>query len=451
MSLNVEILDTAELGDRSYVVDNGELALVVDPQRDVDRVERVLEERGLTCAAVLETHIHNDYVTGGLTLARRLGADYVVGADDPVRFSRRPVRGGDLLDVGSLQVEVIATPGHTATHLAYLVRTDGEDPALFSGGSLLYGSVGRTDLLGRDRTDELTRAQHRSARLLGDLPGPTRLYPTHGFGSFCSSGAATQSDRSTIAQERVHNDALVETDEDAFVSRLVANLTAYPAYYARMSGRNLAGPEPADLSVPELAGPDEIRARIAAGDWVVDLRHRTAYAAGHLSGTVGIELGSQFSTYLGWLMPWGAPLTLVGESVEQVREAQRQLVRIGIERPDAAAVGPVATLAGDEALGSYPRATFTELAALDPGRRAGLTVLDVRRDDERAAGAIPGTLHIPLHSLEQRMSELPDQTLWVHCASGFRASIAVSLLARAGRDVVLVDDDFSRSALLSPT
>ncbi|MGK2875534.1 MAG: rhodanese-like domain-containing protein [Nocardioides sp.] len=446
--LRVEVLDTTDLGDRSYVAHDGVSAIVVDPQRDIDRVEAILSERGLRCVGVLETHMHNDYVTGGLELARRSAADYVVNAEDPVHFDREPVRDGDVLRFGQLKVTVMSTPGHTVTHLAYFVEDlDGTDVgAVFTGGSLLYGSVGRTDLVDADRTDELTRAQFHSARRLAELPDHVRVFPTHGFGSFCSSGSASGGDSSTIAEERARNDALTATDEDTFVATLIANLTAYPAYYAHMGARNLRGPGPVDLSPPEMVDAEQLRKRIEGDEWVVDLRTRTAYAAEHLAGTIGIELGDQFSTYLGWLIPWGSSLTLVGESAEQVATAQRQLVRIGIDRPDAAAIGSVSELStGPADLATYAVASFDDLAA---ARRDSLTVLDTRRDDERAAGAIPGSMHIPLHALLTRLDEVPVGPLWIHCASGFRASIAASLLARVGHDVTLINDDFTRTEAL---
>jgi glyoxylase-like metal-dependent hydrolase (beta-lactamase superfamily II)/rhodanese-related sulfurtransferase len=439
--MQVEVLPTEELGDRSYVVHDGTTAVVVDPQRDIDRVEEVLADRGLTVGAVVETHVHNDYVTGGVELARRTGARYVLNAADDVRFERHGVRDGDELRVGALTVRAVATPGHTDTHLSYLVSADGDDspPAIFTGGSLLYGSVGRTDLVDAGRTHELARAQYRSAhRLAAELDDATRVFPTHGFGSFCSAGQATGGETSTIGEERARNDALTEPDEDAFVEALVAGLTAYPAYYVHMAPLNRQGPAAPDLSPPEPVDPDQLRKRIAAGEWVVDLRDRTAYAADHVAGTIGIPLDPQTATYVGWLMPWGAPLTLVGTSGEQVAEAQRQLVRIGIDRPAGAAVGSPIELAGADGTRGYPRARFADLMTMP----ADDVVLDVRRADERAAGSVPGSVHVPIHELLDRLDELPDARLWVHCATGFRSAIAASLLDRAGREVVYVDDDY---------
>jgi hydroxyacylglutathione hydrolase len=446
MVVNVEVIETSELGDRSYIAHDGTTAVVIDPQRDLDRVEAVLASRSLTCTVVLETHVHNDYVTGGYELARRTGARYVLGAADEVDFDRHAVRDGDEVTAGGLRIRAVATPGHTDTHLSYLLDAPRDAPqepvAVFTGGSLLYGSVGRPDLVDPARTEELARAQFRSARrLAGLLDDQARVFPTHGFGSFCSAGSTSGADSSTMGQERARNEALTEPDEGAFVARLVAGLTAYPRYYAHMGARNRQGPGPADLSAPEPVEPDELRKRIAAGEWVVDLRDRIAYAAEHVAGSIGIALGRQFSTYLGWLIPWGTPLTLLGERSEQVADAQRQLVRIGIDRPAGAAVGTPGELAADGELRSYPRATFADLAAQRaPGTGTGPVVLDVRGAEERARGHVPGSLHIPLHCLLERLDDIPDAQLWVHCASGLRAAIAASLLDRAGHDVVLIDD-----------
>ena len=448
MGPNVEVIETAELGDRSYVVHDGEVAVVVDPQRDLDRVERILARLDLRCRLVLETHIHNDYVTGGFELARRSDARYGGAAGEDGWFLREPLADGAEREVGSLRVRAVATPGHTDHHLSYVVENGDGPAAVFTGGSLLYGSVGRTDLVAADRTDELTRAQFHSARRLAAMVGDeAQIFPTHGFGSFCSSGSSTGGENSTMGQERRRNDALVEEDEESFVARLVAGLTAYPRYYAHMAGRNRRGPCAPDLSASAPVEPAELRARVRAGEWVVDLRDRAAFAAAHLPGSIGIGLGQQFSTYLGWLVPWGMPVTLVGESPEQIAEAQRQLVRIGIERPAGAAVGRPAELAAADGPAGYPRASFDDLAKARERGKAP-TVLDVRREDERAAGAIPGAANIPLHALLERLDDAPRDRLWVHCASGYRAAIAASLLARAGHDVVLIDDEYSRAVEL---
>ena len=440
--MEIITIETPALGDRSYVLVSGDEAAVIDPQRDIDRVETVLARRGVRLSHVFETHVHNDYVTGGLELARRAGATYVLAADDGVAYDHTGARDGDEFTVGDLVVRAVHTPGHTPTHLSYVVLDDGQPVAAFTGGSMLFGTVGRTDLISAEATEDLTRAQFRSVRRLADeLPGEVGVHPTHGFGSFCSSASTSGSEASTIGQERQSNLALTLDDEDTFVEKLLSGLTAYPRYYAHMAPINRAGPADVDLSAPEPVDPVEIRRRIHAGEWVVDLRSRTAFARGHLAGTVNLEVGDSFATYLGWVLRWGTPVTLVGDSAEQVAEAQRQMVRIGIDRPASAADGGLDTWAIGGDVRAYRTATFADLA--DARDDDGVVVLDVRRDDEWAEGRIDGAVHIPLHDLEARLDEVPDGVVWVHCASGYRASIAASLLDRAGRTVVAIDDEWA--------
>jgi hydroxyacylglutathione hydrolase len=444
--MEITTIETTSLGDRSYVISDGSgTAAVIDPQRDLDRVEAVLADRGWRVTHVFETHVHNDYVTGGFELARRTGASYVLSADDDVAYDRTGARDGDEFAVGGLVVRAVHTPGHTPTHLSYVVSQEGRPVAAFTGGSMLYGTVGRTDLISDDTTDELTRAQfHSVRRLASELPGDVAVHPTHGFGSFCSSSSSSGADRSTIDQERRSNVALTVDDEEQFVEQLLGGLTAYPRYYAQMAPINRRGPAPVDLSPPQPVDPVEIRRRIHAGEWVVDLRSRTAFAKGHLAGTVNIEVGQNFVTYLGWTLRWGTPVTLVGDTAEEVAEAQRQMVRIGIDRPAGAADGGLERWGAGGDIRSFRAASFGELAE---ARTAGqVTVLDVRRDDEWAEGRIEDAVHIPLHELESRLDEVPDGELWVHCASGYRASIAASLLDRAGHRVVAIDDEFANAS-----
>jgi len=447
--LDVITIETPSLGDRSYLVTDGEVAVAVDPQRDTDRVTAVVAERGLRLTHVLETHIHNDYVTGGFALAQQVGAAYCVNADDDVSFERTAVRDGDEIRTGDLVVRVVATPGHTFTHLSFTVSSaasDAEqDVVVFTGGSLLYGSTGRPDLLGAEHAETLARHQHASAhRLVDELPDETAIYPTHGFGSFCAA-TPTSGDSATIGSQRTDNPALVQ-GVDEWVEATLAALTAHPAYYAHMGPANAAGPGPVDLSHPATADAAELRRRVEAGEWVVDLRDRTAYAAGHVRGTFSFGQDGSFITYLGWLIPWGTPVTLLARTPQDVAQAQRDLARIGIDRPVAAATGTVLDWADGDGLGSFERVTFAGLAAR---RRDGQDplVLDVRRDDERTGGHVAGSLHVPLHGLLGRLDEVPsDQPVWVHCAAGYRASIAAGVLDRAGRDVVLIDDSYDNAA-----
>ncbi|MDX8140504.1 MULTISPECIES: MBL fold metallo-hydrolase [Lentzea] len=438
----VETIEVEGLGNRHYLAGSDAVAVAVDPPRDVDQVLAAAARKGVRIGWVVETHVHNDYVSGGLELARLTGAQYVVPAGARVAFDHTAVSDGEVIDLADgLALRAVATPGHTPHHTSYVLADTGRDVAVFTGGSLLIGTVGRPDLVDPRLTESLARAQHASAhRLADELDDSVPVLPTHGFGSFCSSSQA-QGESTTIGAEKQSNEALT-SDVDTFVIQLLSQLDDVPAYYTHMGPINATGPAPVDLTPPRRADAAEIAERLAAGEWVVDLRSRIAFADGHVAGAVNIEGDGSLATYLAWLMPWNKPVTLLGESAEQVAAAQRELVRVGIDRPAAAGVGAPQDWVpdGDKPV-SFPRASFGDLAAaLSGGERP--VVLDVRRDSERDQSRIDGTVHIPIHSLPQRVHEVPPGRVWVHCASGMRAAIGASLLDAAGRDVVAIDDDY---------
>nr|WP_088964755.1 MBL fold metallo-hydrolase [Micromonospora purpureochromogenes] len=451
--IEVEVVETSSLGDRSYLAHDGQVAVVVDPQRDIDRVLALAGRLGVRITHVAETHLHNDYVSGGLALARLTGATYLVAGADTVGFDRLPVADGDEVTVSdTMRIGVVATPGHTFHHLSYVLYGPDGPQGVFTGGSLLFGTTGRTDLLGKQHAHTLAEHQHDSVRRLADLlPDGAHVWPTHGFGSFCS---ATQSDApdSTIGREREVNPAL-RLEADAFIAETLAGLDAYPAYYAHMGARNTDGADLIDLTPARRADAAELAERIAAGEWVVDLRSRKAFAHRHLTGTLSFGLDGPMSTWLGWMAPWGTPITLLGESEQQVADAQRELARIGIDRPAAAATGhPDDWAAGDDTrLAKLTTATFHDLAAardgaVPHGLPAPEALLDVRMTNEWRTGHIEGAAHIPLPDLPHRLADVPAGTVWVHCGSGYRAAAATSLLQRAGRTVVHVDDAYANAA-----
>ncbi|MBF4137791.1 rhodanese-like domain-containing protein [Streptomyces albidoflavus] len=310
----VETIAIPGLGNRHYLAGGATTAVAVDPPRDIDQVIAAPARRGVRIALVVETHIHNDYVTGGLELARVTGAEYLVPAGARVSLPRTPVHDGDSASVDQgLTLHAVATPGHTPHHTAYVLHEAGTPVAAFTGGS----------------------------------------------------------------------------------------------------------------------------------------RHRVAFAEGHAPGTYNFEADGQLATYLAWLIPWGKPVTLLAESPAQLAEAQRELVRVGIDRPAAAATGgPADWLPPGATPASFRRATFAELARERPA-----AVLDVRRDSERSGRRIEGSLHVPLHTLAGRLGELPEGPVWVHCAGGMRAAGAASLLDAAGLEAVAVDDslDHAEAAGLTVT
>lgn len=439
--LETVVLETPSLGDRSYFVTDGDAAVVFDPQRDIDRVLHAARIRGVEITHVFETHVHNDYVSGGAALARATRAAYCVAANEDMQLPHQPVHDGDRITTGGISVDAVATPGHTPHHLSYVVRDGASTVAAFTGGSLLHGAVGRTDLFGTDVAAELARLQFRSAHQLAALlPDDAVVYPTHGFGSFCAA-AAPRNTGATMADQRGAHPALT-TAEDDFVAALLDGYGAYPRYYENIAPLNRRGLDEFAFPRPHRAGANELRCRLRSGEWVVDTRPRRDFAADHLAGSVNIELGGQFATTMGWILPWNSAFSLLAESPGHLATARLDLSRVGIERLAATQFGALDDFAEDLERRSYRVASFDDLDHDGPR-----CVIDVRRPDETRDGTLPAALAIPFWELPARVDDLPLGEIWVYCASGFRAAVAASVIDRAGRDVVLVDDFYMSGPL----
>ena len=441
MTIEVINIDTPTLGDRGYIAHDGKTALVVDPQRDIDRVQQILAERSLELGAVVETHMHNDYVSGGLVLSREYQAKYITNADDPVAFERVAAHDLDEFSIGNFGIKALHTPGHTFTHLSYILMDEqGKSTGIFTGGSMLHGSTGRPDLLGADHAPELARLQHGSAHRITELlDDATPIFPTHGFGSFCAA-TSTSGSASKIQDEKRSNPALQLTVE-RFVSETLAGLDSFPAYYKHMGPANLAGPGAIDLSELPRLSTEELLKRIAGDSWVVDLRDKDSWAKAHLAGTINFGISGSFSTYLGWLFPYEKELVLISDKANDISLAQRELVRIGIDRPSASFVG---------AVDNFDEVVDTEVVQFkdipEVLTNSEIVVLDVRRNSERQASHIQGSKHIPLHELEGRLGELSTEKIyWVHCAGAYRASIATSIMQNAGLKVVLINEPYDKA------
>lgn len=477
---------TPSTGNTTHVLHRDGVAVVVDAPRDIDRVEQVLDELGLELHGVLETHLHDDYLTGGRALARRHRASYVVPEVSGIGFDATLLGDGDVALLGPLRVAAIATPGHTDHHTAYHV-TDAERSVpgvLLTGGSLLHGFVGRVPF---DPTQQAQRArqQYWSVRRLGRLvPGSALVLPTHGARSTSAApvGPIPQVSQRrtplpTVAQEMQSNPTF-GMDEETFVEAMRRGAAAPPRYFGHLVRLNAAGPTRADLTPPLQAGPRETARRAQSGEWLVDVRTLDQFAAGHVPGSLGAFPDDRFALSLASVVPLGAPLTLIGEPHE-VAVAQRQLSLVGIDRPSVFTGdhAELLTLTGRAVL---RRATFVDLvdavsAAPDPASRPVL--LDVRTDTEWRAGHLRGAVHRTLSRLDdladayeqERLDDLehtgtedltrpkqheaptapPQPTVWVHCASGYRAALAASVLARRGLSVVHLDDDLAHAQLLA--
>ncbi len=443
--METELIHTPGLGNAAYLLASGREAIVVDPPRDAWRIIAIAEARGWRITHVVETHVHNDYLSGALELRDALGTEIVAPARGRYRFAHRAMEDGDVLELAGFRLKARATPGHTPEHLSWDVTPDGVvgPSAVLTGGSLLVGSAGRTDLLGDDATDGLTRAQFHSLQALAALPDEVAVLPTHGAGSFCSVGPTDGARTSTIGRERASNPLLRPVDEEAFRTALLAGLGPYPTYYAEMGPINRAGPVVVGRpSPPALLPPTRVRAAVEAGARIVDGRSREAFAAAHIPGSLEVELGDSFASYVGWHVPFGAPLVLVLPEPfdESVSEAATQLFRIGFDRVVGVLEGGVERYAAEGGdVTAYPIATPSDLR---DERRAGADpfLLDVRDPREwRDDGVVPGAATIPLGDLAVRLDELPrDREVTVLCRSGARAGIAASLLDAAGFRVRLV-------------
>jgi hydroxyacylglutathione hydrolase len=300
------------LGNSSYLVDLGDgRAMVIDPSRDPSPYLREADRLGLRIAFVAETHLHADFVSGSRELAAR-GATVLGSMLGGREFSHRGLVNGDEVELGGLTMRVLATPGHTAEHLAYLIVDGAQPVALFSGGSLLVGAVARTDLISPERTEELARAMFRSLReQILALPDDLPVYPTHGAGSFCSAPAGNER-TTTIGRERATNALLAAPDENSFVARLLGGLGTYPEYFLSLQEVNRRGPRVYG-ALPALArlNAAEFRKHVADGAEIIDVRPVAEFAAGHIPGALSIALRPAFATWLGWLVTQDRPLLFV--------------------------------------------------------------------------------------------------------------------------------------------
>lgn len=438
----VEVLVDEGLGNSSYLVELGDgRALVLDPPRDPSRHLAAAASRQVTISHTAETHLHADFVTGSRELAAR-GAVVLAPAAGGLEWPHRALGDGDEIDLGGLRLRAVATPGHTPEHLAYLL-CDGEQPvALFSGGSLLVGSVARTDLIAPEQTESLARALWRSLveRILC-LPDDLPVYPTHGAGSFCAAPAGAER-TTTIGQERATNPLLAVRDEDEFVARLLAGLGSYPPYFTELREVNRRGPRVYG-SLPLLAGLDAATTRRLLNDGavLVDVRPVARFAAGHIPGSLSIPLRPQFGSWLGWLVGRDQAVVFVVDDDQDRAELVRQCLCIGYERLVGEVAGGVDAWAADG--GPLTRTRLVEPEALD--RRP---VLDVRQAAEYSAGHVPNAAHLELGSVPSRLAAVPEGPITVMCGHGERAMTAASLLEAAGRDDISVlvggPDDWAR-------
>lgn len=432
------------IGHASYLVGDEEtgVALVFDPRRDVGEYTRYARGHGLHIGYAADSHGHNDYLSGLTELAARVPGLRVLGSGHgDLGYDHRPVRDGETIEIGDVGIEVLHTPGHTPEHISLLVydrSLSADIPAmLLSGGALLVGDLGRPDLLGGpEQATAAARTLCETVReKLLPLPDHVQVFPTHVAGSLCSASIGSRLS-TTVGYERRANPLLATADrQDEFARSCVelGNLPAVPPYWRRMREQNLAGVAPLGvLPEPAALTPERLDDRRQAGAIVLDARSPEAFAGGHIPGALNVALGPMFATWAGTVLPAGSAVLLVLDDPAGLWEATWQLLRVGYPPP----AGWLARgMRGWEAAGlplqTLPQVPVGELKQrLDAGQ---VRLLDVRQPAEWAEGHVPGAIFVTGAELPGRLADVPDDgPLAVTCSTGYRSSVAASLLASAG-------------------
>ena len=430
---------TDGLAQISYLIGDSKAAVaaVIDPRRDIDIYLQMAKARGLRIAYAIETHIHADFVSGAQALAKRTGAQIIGGRADNYEFELRQVSGGETIELGQATLQVMHTPGHTPEHISLQLfdAQQGDQPiALFTGDTLFNLDVGRPDLLGEGSERKLAGALYHTLfdhyLPLGDR---IEIYPCHGAGSACGKSIGDRR-HSTLGSERLFNPALREQrSEGAFIDWLLADMPEPPRHYARLKQLNVrSAVQMEGASLPPPLAPSEFETLAARGMQVVDVRSILAFGGGHVPGAINIALRNEFVNWAGWMLDDARPILLVGESADDVHQAVTQLYRIGLDDIR----GYLRNGMTDWQNAALPLNRLQEWTVheLNARREApDVQVLDVRSPQEVAAGRVPGARHIFVAHLADRLNELdPDKTTATYCGSGYRASIAASILKKAG-------------------
>jgi len=420
----VEAFPATELGNASFLVADAEhgVGLVVDPYRDVDGYLTRASSLGIKLTHALDTHLHNDFASGRGELAAEAGT--AIGELD----------AGQELAIGGFTLRALSTPGHTPDHKSYLLLEGGRPRALFSGGAVMVGAIARTDLFGPHLAVHLALEALRTLQVrLRGLPDDLAIFPTHGAGSFCGTGGKSGHE-TTLGHERATNPFFLTTEVMPFLARAL-NQQRYPAYYRDMAAFNSTGPallgrRPAP---PAKLSPSQVERLMAEGAAVVDVRRGRHYDHGHIPGSYSVGLDGPFSAWVGWLIPRSRPIVLAGGTDAQHLEAHRQLHRIGFDGVAGALDGGMdAWQSSGRAVSTFETKDIEDMAewilSAEP-----MTVVDTRDEHEWSAGHVPGAVHIYVPDVSYRSGEIPREApVAVHCASGYRAGIAASLLEQAG-------------------
>nr|MBA3600588.1 MBL fold metallo-hydrolase [Acidobacteriota bacterium] len=317
------------LAHASYYIGSEGEAAIVDPQRDVEQYLTEAETNNQKIKYIIETHLHADFVSGHIELARKTGAKIVFGAEANAEFEHTAVKGGDVLAVGNIKLKILETPGHTPEGISIVIETSGEPKKVLTGDTLFIGDVGRPDLVGSKGFTATEMAGFLYDSLhekILQLPDDTEVYPAHGAGSLCGKNMSKET-WSTVGEQRKLNYALQPMAKDEFVRMMTENLTEAPAYFPKSVAKNLAGAR----SLEELSKPKKMSAQ-AVKDFsgvILDVRSADEYGAGHIPNSLNIGLGGQFATWAGTLIEMETPIVIVADAEEKVTEAVMRLARVG--------------------------------------------------------------------------------------------------------------------------
>ena len=428
--MHIERFFVPGLAHASYLVASGNDAVAVDPERNVDGYLAYLSRNKLNLNGIFLTHPHADFVAGHTELSARSGASIFVSDKAPATFVHKDLKDGDRLALGAMEVEVIATPGHSPDSICLCLLESGVPVALFSGDTLFAGDVGRPDLRDREMgSHELAAMLHDSLfEKLLKLPPEVKVYPAHGAGSLCGRQISS-APFTTIGQEAATNWALQFTDRDRFVEAMVTNLPDRPPYFNRSVTINLRG-APFLSDRPTLAhlGPTEFNALKQQGATILDVRPAALFGDAHAAGSVNIGVaGPAFSVWCGFFVNPDLPIALVVEYETEAQQAQLELARIGFDH----VVGFISADDLDETLQITQMGARDFLASLEsPGRPL---IVDVRSAQEWSHDHLEGAVHVPLPQLLRRIGGFSrNAPVTVVCGSGYRSSIAASLLESEG-------------------
>jgi len=426
------------LSHASYVIGSGGIAAVVDPQRDVGIYIQDAVQQGLQIRHVIETHLHADFISGHRELAALTGSQIYLGAQAGARFPHVPVHDGDEVRFGDCVLRFLETPGHTLESISILVADTARSPepyAVLTGDTLFIGDVGRPDLSGDYTPQQLAAMLYDSLHhKLLSLPDGVEVYPAHGAGSLC--GRQMSSERSsTIGIQRRANFALQAGSKEEFVHLLTSELPERPGYFSQDAELNRSGPTPlADLPVPPALTAKEVAARQRDGALVLDTRANAEFGGAHIPGAMHIGLTGQYASWAGRLIGLTQPIVLVAEDRDTMLEARVRLARVGIEQVVGYLEdGMTAWFREGLPADTVPQITVQDLHRELTGDPGHIQLIDVRQPGEFEAGHIPQAGSKPLSKLASMLGDLdPSRPVAVNCKSGYRSSIATSILERAG-------------------